>query len=393
VVPEISRVARLTVAVAAALALVAAVCPAAAHAAEPYAAEIEPGSVPIFRAGSHRDVPVVVWNRGTAPWSSTPGVGGVFVSYHWRAPDGTAAVWDGLRTALPGTIAPGDPRGFVLDVLAPPPGQYVLELAMVREGAAWFGSASTAVTVYAETYLAAFGPGPLGAGAPGTTVALSTTVKNIGSAAWGAAGTNPVRVSYHWYDKNGGVLVWDGVRTPLVRDLVPGESQTVRMSVALPAAIGVYQLRFDLVREGEFWFGDVGSLVSFQLEGVPSGLLPQLRSDVPSQLSLRRGDTRSVTFTVRNLGTRIWSASGPSPVRLSYHLYGPGGVVVLWDGARAALPHDVLPNDEVVLSLPLVAPAEPGGYIVKYDLVWEGVAWFETISPKAPLAAGSVVVE
>jgi hypothetical protein len=368
-------------------------CPAGA--AEPYAAEFEASQVrlPVFRAGDTYMLFVPVWNRGTATWASASGTGGVYLSYHWRAPDGSVVVWDGLRTPLPSPLGPGHVRVLSMSVLAPPPGEYVFELAMVREGSAWFGSLTLPARVYAETFLAALTPASLSPGAPGSRATLSTVVTNIGSATWNSAGPDPVHLAYHWYGLRGDLVVWDGARAALDRDIAPGERLTITMLVILPAMVGLYQLRVDLVREGRFWFADVGSGVATQLEGAPSGLAPQL-VDGPDAYSteLRPSETRVFTFRVRNAGTRTWTAAGPNPVRLSYHLYHATGEVAVWDGVRAALPRDVGPGEEVTLDLRLAAPSARGTYIVNYDFVWEGIAWFESVSAKSPLRAAAIVI-
>ncbi|HKC90760.1 MAG TPA: hypothetical protein VKE23_05480, partial [Candidatus Limnocylindria bacterium] len=191
----------------------------------------------------------------------------------------------------------------------------------------------------------------------------------------------------------GDLVVWDGERTALDRDIAPGERQTITMSVILPTTLGLYDLRIDLVREGRFWFADVGSSVATQLEGAPSGLAPQLISGpVAYTTELRPSETRVFSFRVHNSGTRTWTAAGPNPVRLSYHLYRATDGVAVWDGARAALPRDVAPGEEVIIDLRLTAPSARGAYIVNYDFVWEGVAWFEWVSPKSPLQAAVLIV-
>src|SRR5204863_7417551 len=138
------------------------------------------------------------------------------------------------------------------------PAEYVLEIAMGREGSAWFGGMTLPARVYAETFLAALAPASVSPGAPGSRVTLSVVVRNDGSAIWNAGGAEPVRVSYHWYGLRGALVVWDGERTALDRDIAPGERQTITMSGILPATLGLYDLRIDLVREGRFWFPDVG---------------------------------------------------------------------------------------------------------------------------------------
>ena len=366
--------------------------PSVARAAVGDAASFEQLRLPVFKAGATQDAWVVAWDRGDTTWASTA-LGGVYLSYHWRRPSGEVVVWDGLRTALPSPIVPGDARSIQMRVEAPPPGEYLLEIAMVREGVAWFGSYTAAASTFVETYVAALGPLDVPPADPGARVTLSTYVKNIGTATWNASGPNPVRVAYHWYDQQGNVVVWDGERAPLDADIAPGEQRTVQLPVVLPSRLGLYVLRVELVREALFWFSAQSSNVSEVSVSVPSGFLPQLRdAPPPSSLSATPNDLVAVPIRVRNAGTRTWPAGGVHPVRLAYHLR-DGGAYVVWDGERASLPYDLAPGQEVTLTLTIRAPATRGAFYVYYDLVDEGVAWFADFAPKSPLAVSLLVTQ
>lgn len=63
----------------------------------------------------------------------------VHLAYHWRRPDGTTVVHDGLRTAIAPTPAAGAAVEVEARVLADlPPGEYDLVFDLVDEGASWF---------------------------------------------------------------------------------------------------------------------------------------------------------------------------------------------------------------------------------------------------------------
>jgi hypothetical protein len=90
------------------------------------------------RAGELGRVRLRLENAGTATWRST-GREGVQLSYHWLDPLGNAIVWDGLRTALPRPVGPGETLELDVDVLAPrPPGAYRLAFDLVEERRFWF---------------------------------------------------------------------------------------------------------------------------------------------------------------------------------------------------------------------------------------------------------------
>lgn len=79
--------------------------------------------------------PILITNTGTKSWSS----GDLRLSYHWLLPGGTeCAIWDGIRTILGSTFAPGQSILVWASVTAPSvPGRYILEWDGVEEGVAW----------------------------------------------------------------------------------------------------------------------------------------------------------------------------------------------------------------------------------------------------------------
>lgn len=90
-----------------------------------------------LKAGEVAAVPVSVRNAGSAPISGA----NLALSYHWSdASDAKRViVWDGLRTGVARPLEPGETYAASLRVQAPDrPGEYVLNVDLVREGVAWF---------------------------------------------------------------------------------------------------------------------------------------------------------------------------------------------------------------------------------------------------------------
>lgn len=68
----------------------------------------------------------------------------VGVSYHWRQMDEKVAVWDGVFNPLKADLKKGVTQNIDLAIKAPPtPGQYVLELDVLQNGAFWFAGAGS----------------------------------------------------------------------------------------------------------------------------------------------------------------------------------------------------------------------------------------------------------
>jgi hypothetical protein len=83
---------------------------------------------------------------------------------------------------------------------------------------------------------------------------------------------------------------------------------------------------------------------------------------------------------VQNLSTRPFPAQatyGRRLVRLGAQLCAADGTVIDRDFARAWLPHAVPGGARADVAIQIPAPSEPGRYALKFDLVSEGIDWFE----------------
>lgn len=92
----------------------------------------------------------------------------------------------------------------------------------------------------------------------GKTVSADITVKNVSPVTWPSKPDKKdryaVNLSYHWLNQKGATLVFDGLRTPLPRDLKPGESVKLKAAIQAPAKPGRYILEVTLVQESSAWF-------------------------------------------------------------------------------------------------------------------------------------------
>ena len=86
-------------------------------------------------------------------------------------------------------------------------------------------------------------------------IAIPVTVRNNGDRAWPAS---QVFVSYHWF-RDDHLVVWDGARTSLPRDLRPASRAALSARVATPSEPGSYVLVVTLVHEQVTWFEHKGA--------------------------------------------------------------------------------------------------------------------------------------
>ena len=91
------------------------------------------------------------------------------------------------------------------------------------------------------------------------TAEIELRIKNSGKAAWESRGKNPCFVSYHILDGKNRVIRYENPRSPLPREMRPGNTAAVKVTVKAPLEAGDYFLEFDLLLEGLSWFKDFGS--------------------------------------------------------------------------------------------------------------------------------------
>jgi hypothetical protein len=97
-------------------------------------------------------------------------------------------------------------------------------------------------------------------------------------------------------------------------------------------------------------------------------------------LRARAGRPLQVRTRVRNLSTRPFPAQasyGRRLVRLGAQLCDADGAVVNRDFSRAWLPATLAPGERTDVAIEIPAPERPGRYALKFDLVSEGIDWFE----------------
>jgi hypothetical protein len=116
------------------------------------------------------------------------------------------------------------------------------------------------------------------------------------------------------------------------------------------------------------------------------GATPRARIEVTSGLPgglpllARRGRALAVRTRIRNLSTRPFPAQasyGRRLVRLGAQLCASDLKVINRDYERAWLPAALEPGREAEVTINITAPPEPGRYALKFDLVSEGIDWFE----------------
>jgi hypothetical protein len=122
-----------------------------------------------------------------------------------------------------------------------------------------------------------------------------------------------------------------------------------------------------------------------QLGNAIPGATPKAAIEVAARLTrlpilTRAGRAMTIHTRVRNLSTRAFPAQasyGRRLVRLGAQLCAADGTLIDRDYARAWLPRTLGAGEQADVTIAVPAPNAPGRYALKFDLVSEGIDWFE----------------
>jgi hypothetical protein len=187
----------------------------------------------------------------------------------------------------------------------------------------------------------------------------------------------------------------------------------MQLAQTMAAEIGVDRLCWELTDHPEDLFSrrflpGTGDLARIRHEvwddnnlgnAIP-GATPRAEIDVRGPLPLpglpivaRHGRPLTLRARVRNASTRAFPAQatyGRRLVRLGAQLCAADGSLVNRDYERAWLPQSLEPGARADVPITITAPAQPGRYALKFDLVSEGIDWFEACG--SPTTTKTLVV-
>lgn len=93
----------------------------------------------------------------------------------------------------------------------------------------------------------------------GSVFDFGVYVVNESKEIWYGYGQNPVYLSYHWTATNGDLIIFDGIRTKLMKpELSPGDFVEQQTSIKSPSVPGKYRLVLTMVQEGVCWLEEKG---------------------------------------------------------------------------------------------------------------------------------------
>jgi hypothetical protein len=141
----------------------------------------------------------------------------------------------------------------------------------------------------------------------GKTFAVPLRLRNTGTVVWRSTGMRPFRIGSHWEpaDRPATVGDYEGLRTDLPADVLPGAAVDVLAAARGPALPGAYRLRWDVLEEQVTWFSERGNAMAAQ------SLIVEDKEEGAPPLEVTAADAEPMTVTAPPGAPRraLWRAA------------------------------------------------------------------------------------
>jgi SAM-dependent methyltransferase len=242
-------------------------------------------------------------------------------------------------------------------------------------------------------------------------------LKRGGRAVFSEPGTSHAQHSQSRFRMREEQVIEKSVGLPLIRHLAARVGFT-RMRVVPLRASGTYAFDYEASVTDDQALRDMWAetlqhspaeharFVLFKGDAPPEDtLLPaqllagRLRADIGvarDEIMARPQDRHVDRLRIRNTGTVTWKARGRrfgGQVTCGLKIFGDDGTLIREDLGRTPLPRDVKPGDAIDVEMVLEVALPPGRYRLRYDMVVEGVTWFEHHGSSTPERRLTVTAE
>ncbi len=331
----------------------------------------------IAYSGAAVDTFAVITNLSPSTWPDDLTTCG----YQWVDADtGQIIAVDALAGRPSYYVFPGNTAQVPVTINVPErPGRYIFKSGLVDNGLAWFTSNGspgetslvTVVPDFSVSYRLTRELGPLWAA---TAKTIDVEITNTSRMTWDAHGA--VRLAYSFDDAGG----HEGYSVPLAlpRDVEPGATITLPVTLNTPVTAGPRTLSFDLFYNRVGWFSQSGAAAG-RFAAEPRWDM-QVSYDEVETGTVSTGRYTSVRLKVTNTSRMSWPGGGR--LRAGYRLgYRPG-----YEGFVEAAPvlTPVAPGQTTVIEFSISDPLRTGVYNASFDLHLDGAGWFSQYGNTAP---------
>ncbi len=184
---------------------------------------------------------------------------------------------------------------------------------------------------------------------------------------------------------------WGVTRVPIPNGIARRfQTTSFLFSVTAPSVSGQYAFAWQMLQEGNKWFGDVCKLATpVTVQKAENNAKVYSIAGIPTRVTI--GDEFTAVIKMQNRGQSTWQPG-------AYKLGSTGPAEsdrdnTIWGISRVELTETVLPNGIATFEVHATAPRDPGTYPFQWQMLQEGAEWFGSIASSPfrvrPLPAGA----
>lgn len=216
--------------------------------------------------------------------------------------------------------------------------------------------------------------------AAGQTRTVSITMQNTGDTTWTQDGHLGYKLgTQNPQDNTLWIPGFNRIYLAPEDSIEPGQPKTFTFTIKAPASPGLYNFQWRMVHEGVEWFGAFTPNVLINVTATSVDDAQFVSQTMPT--TLRVGETRSVSVTMKNTGSSTWTRA--AGIKLGSENLQDN---MTWGLNRVLLPTEpIAPGQPVTFTFNIKAPNAPGIYNSQWRMLREGVAWFGQVSLNASI--------
>lgn len=206
-------------------------------------------------------------------------------------------------------------------------------------------------------------------------------MRNTGTNTWTPSGANNYHITtLPWNASN----PWNYARSIIGTTVATNGQHTFTINLTAPSTAGTYPLQTQMLQEGVAWFGetcDFSTLVGGGGVVVSAPTNNAQCVSVSAPTSVVAGSTFAGTITMRNTGTKPWTAAFTPPNGQGHKLgsSNPRSNAV-WgsNSVRMTIPNGttINQNQTYAFNTTFTAPSVAGTYPFSFEMLEEAVQWF-----------------